>query len=119
MSSTAEEDIHNEVIENCELFLEHSKQERKAIGRRNRQASRIVKRNAEKSAKEIIGIKTQGINSSELRRRKAAGECQCCAWPADRKGSHKTIDCYRCTRMEAGTAPIPEKKMYQITENRI
>jgi hypothetical protein len=29
--STTETDIHNEVIENCELYLEQSKQERKAI----------------------------------------------------------------------------------------
>ena len=32
VSSTSEEDIDNQVIENCELFLEQSKQERKAIG---------------------------------------------------------------------------------------
>jgi len=38
--------IHNEVVENCQLFLEQSKQERKANGRRNRQASRVVKRKA-------------------------------------------------------------------------
>jgi hypothetical protein len=33
--STTETDIHNKVIENCETFLEQSKQERKAIGRKN------------------------------------------------------------------------------------
>jgi len=65
--STSEEDIHNEVIENYELFLEQSKQERKAIGRRNRQASRIVKRNDKKSAKKIFGIQTRGVNGFELR----------------------------------------------------
>jgi len=32
VSSTLENAIHNEVIENCKLFLEQSKQERKAIG---------------------------------------------------------------------------------------
>jgi hypothetical protein len=32
--STTETDIHNEVIDNCEIFLEQSKQERKAIGHR-------------------------------------------------------------------------------------
>jgi hypothetical protein len=33
--STTETDIHNEVIDNCEIFLEQSKSESKAIGRRN------------------------------------------------------------------------------------
>jgi hypothetical protein len=32
--STSATDIHNELIENCELFLEQSKQERKAIERK-------------------------------------------------------------------------------------
>lgn len=31
---------------------------------------------------------TEGIDSSELERRKAAGECLTCALPSDRKGSH-------------------------------
>jgi len=42
--STTETNIHNEVIENCKLFLEQSRQERKAIGRKTREASRVVKR---------------------------------------------------------------------------
>jgi hypothetical protein len=41
--SISETNIHNEVIENCELFLEQSKQERKAIGRQTRQVSRAIK----------------------------------------------------------------------------
>jgi hypothetical protein len=49
--STTETDIHNEVIDNCEIFLEQSKQERRAIGRRTRQASRVAKRKANMEAK--------------------------------------------------------------------
>jgi len=116
MSSTSEEDIHNEVIENCEDFLRHSKQERKAIGRKNRQASRVIKRKAKKLAKGAIktfGTQTQGIDGSELRQRKIAGECQRCAWPGHGKGAHKTINYFRWIRKENGTAPIPEKKRYQ------
>jgi hypothetical protein len=113
--STTETDIHNEVIDNCETFLQQSQQERKAIGRFTRQASRVVKRKAERKANKkkpikTFGTQTAGIDGSELRRRKAAGECQRCAWPQDRKGSHKTLDCFRWKRLEKGTAPFPKKK---------
>jgi len=56
---------------------------------------------------------TDGIDKSELDRRKAAGECQRCAWPGDRKGAHKTMDCYRWKRVEKGTAPFSKPKAYQ------
>jgi hypothetical protein len=111
--STTETDIHNEVIDNCEEFLEQSKQERKAIGRFTRQQSRVVKRNANKRKPiKTFGTQTEGIDGNELRRRKAAGECQRCAWPADRKGSHKTLDCFRWKRVEKGTAPFPKNEKY-------
>jgi hypothetical protein len=111
--STTETDIHNEVIDNCEAFLEQSKQERKALGRFTRQASKVVKRKANKKKPiKTFGTQTEGIDGNELRRRKAAGECQRCAWPRDRKGSHKTLDCFRWKRLEKGTAPFPKKKIY-------
>jgi hypothetical protein len=88
--STSETSIHNEVIKNCKLFLEQSKKERKAIGRTTRQSSRIIKNKAQ--AIKTFGTQTQGINGSELRRKKTAGECQRCAWPRDRKGIHTTLD---------------------------
>jgi hypothetical protein len=117
--STTESDIHNEIIDNCEAFIAQSQEERKALGRVTRQASRKVKkridrkekRKAKKSIK-TFGTQTEGIDGSELRRRKAAGECQRCAWPQDRKGSHKTLDCFRWKRLEKGTAPFPRKKQY-------
>jgi hypothetical protein len=109
--STTETDIHNEVIDNCEISLEQSKQERKAIGRLTRQASRVVKRKANKKKSiKTFGTQTEGIDGTELRRRAAAGECQRCAWPRDRKGSHKTINCFRWKRLEKGTAPFPRKQ---------
>jgi hypothetical protein len=109
--STTEMNIHNEVIDNCEAFLEQSKQERKAIGRFTWQSSRVVKprANGKKPIKPFV-TETEGIDGSELRRRKAAGECQRCAWPRDRKGSQKTLDCFRWKRLEKGTAPFPKKK---------
>jgi hypothetical protein len=109
--STIDTDIYNEVIDNCEAFLEQSKQERKNIERSTRQASRVVKRKANKKKPvKTYGTQTEGIDGNELRRCKAAGECQRCAWPRDRKGSHKTLDCFRWKQLEKGTAPFPKKK---------
>ena len=113
--STTETDIHNEIINNCEAFLEQSQQERKTVGRFTRNASRVIKRKADRKFKKAIktfGTQTEGIDGNELRRRKAAGECQRCAWPRDRKGSHKTLDCFRWKRLEKGTAPFPKRKNY-------
>jgi hypothetical protein len=103
--STTESDIHNEIINNCEAFLEQSKQERKTVGRFTRNASRVIKRKADRKVNKkkpikTYGTQTEGIEGSELRRRKAAGECQRCAWPQDRRGSHKTLDCFRWKRLE-------------------
>jgi hypothetical protein len=115
--STTESDIHNEIIDNCEAFLAQSQEERKAVGRLTRQVSRRVEKKADRIAKRkakkpirTFGTQTEGIDGHELRRRKAAGECQRCAWPQDRKGSHKTLDCFRWKRIEKGTAPFPKKK---------
>jgi hypothetical protein len=107
--STTESEIHNEVIENCEAFLEQSQKERKALGRRNQQASRIVKKKAKKEDKSTLktfGTQTQGISGGELRRREAAGECQRCACPQDLKGSHRTLDCRRPAKFKKGTAKV-------------
>jgi hypothetical protein len=56
---------------------------------------------------------TAGIDSSELQRRKAAGECLRCAWPSDRKGSHRVADCRRPIKLDKGTAAFPKAKEYQ------
>jgi hypothetical protein len=115
--STTETDIHNEIINNFEAFLKQSQQERKTVGRFTRNASRVIKRKAERKDNKnkpikTFGTQTEGIEGSKLRRRKAAGECQRCAWPQDRKGSHKTLDCFRWKRLEKGTAPFPKRKNY-------
>jgi hypothetical protein len=36
-----------------------------------------------------------------------------CAWAADRKGNHTTMDCYRQIRTKTGTANFPKAKDYQ------
>jgi hypothetical protein len=57
--------------------------------------------------------KTAGIDSSELQRRKSAGECLRCAWPSDRKGTHRVADCVRPIKLNKGTAAFPKAKEYQ------
>ena len=57
--------------------------------------------------------KTEGIEPSEVQRRKAVGECLRCAWPSDRKGSHRVKDCIRPIKLDKGTASYPKAKEYQ------
>jgi hypothetical protein len=59
-----------------------------------------------------FAMQTNGIPQAELDRRKKARECMRCGWPADRKGNHKTIDCYRPVKTDAGTANFPRAKEY-------
>jgi hypothetical protein len=54
--------------------------------------------------------KTAGIDEAELSRRKAAGECLRCAWPSDRKGSHRVAECRRPIKLERGVAGFPKAK---------
>jgi hypothetical protein len=83
---TSKTDIHNEVIDDCEVLLEQSNQERKPLGHVTRQASRVIKRKANKKKPiKTFGTETEGIDGNELRPRKEAGLCQRCAWPTDMK----------------------------------
>jgi hypothetical protein len=104
--STTEDDIHNEVMENCKLFMEQSKPERKAIGRKSLIARRVLKIKNDKKRKNVKSVRTQteGIDGLELERRKAAPDCQHCAWPRDRKGSQKTFDCFRWKKIREGNS---------------
>jgi len=57
--------------------------------------------------------KTEEIESSEIERRKSAGECLRCAWPSERKGNHRVKDCIRPIKLDKGTATFPKAKEYQ------
>jgi len=57
--------------------------------------------------------KIEGISGDELDRRRKEKECLRCAWPADRKGKHKTKDCYRPIKLDKGTADFPKARAYQ------
>jgi len=53
-----------------------------------------------------------GIDRAELRRREKERECLRCAFPDNRKGSHRTADCRRSIRLKKGTAFLPKTKGY-------
>jgi hypothetical protein len=57
--------------------------------------------------------KTARIDAMEIEQRKPAGECLRCAWPSDRKGSHRVKDCIRTIELDKGTASYPNAKEYQ------
>ena len=82
-------------------------------GRQNNKKQSDQKFKPRNESNKPYAQQTEGIEKSELDRRKAAGECQRCAWPGDRKGAHKTVDCFRWARKEIGTAPFPKAKEYQ------
>jgi len=87
---------------------DYSKREKKS-----RKSERTNKKKFQENRPERDNTKTEGIDSSELQRRKAAGECIRCAWPSDRKGNHRVADCLRPTKLDKGTASLPKAKEYQ------
>jgi len=58
-------------------------------------------------------VEIEGVEISEIKRRKAADECLRCAWPSDRKGIHWIKDCRRPIKLDKGTAPYARKNQYQ------
>jgi hypothetical protein len=56
--------------------------------------------------------RTAGIDQTEIARRKETGECLRCAWPSDKKGSHRAADCSRPIKLDNGTAGFPKTKEY-------
>jgi len=71
-----------------------------------------VSKEESKSENDGVYSKTYGIIESEIQRRKSSGECLCCAWFADSKGSHRVKDCIRPIKLGEGTAAIPKSKKY-------
>jgi len=76
-----------------------------------RKAKRISKDVATNMRKDYC--KTEGIDKSEIQRRKAANERLRCAWPSDTRGSHRVKDCIRRIRLDKGTAIFLKDRNYQ------
>jgi len=126
----AEDRRINQVLDDTEQYLRQSRRLREiaalkvsvttSTGRIN--ATRISKKYLKKSnwvpkvdttSREGYFSKIEGIDSSELSRRKAASECLRCAWPSDRKGNHRVRDCRRQITLDRGTAEIYNKEKYR------
>jgi len=76
--------------------------------RKNQQISKDVAVNKNNDFSKIAGI-----DISEIRRRRAAGECLRCAWPSNRKGNHRVKDCRRQIKLDKETAIFPRDRNYQ------
>jgi len=114
----------NKVLQECEEFLWNSRHQRriallKASGKTNasRDSFSKVTNKANRIQKHPLRVNnnrshkdTEGICASELQRRQTEGECLRCAWPSDRKGSHRVRDCRRPIKLDNGTAEYKGKK---------
>jgi len=63
-------------------------------------------------------LKTEGIDNAEIQRRKREGECLRCAWPANRKGSHRVADCRRPIKLDKGSALFPNSQGHQKSNHQ-
>jgi len=148
-SNSQEEKKQDQVLKECEDFLQESKKQRevaalKISGRTStgqinplkatKDSFRVYK-NLEKERRtrkreaapesrrtafsfSTVHIATEGIDSSEISRRKAVGECLRCAWPSDRKGAHQVKNCRRAIKLDKGTANFPKAKRNQQKDLR-
>jgi len=111
------------ILSAAEHFLEESIEARKDYASKRSRSTHpgrinpVLQTNQQlKQAKKQKGVvqnystQTEGTEASELRRRKAADQCERCAWPQDLKGGHDTLDCYWWTHLNKGTAPISKSK---------
>ena len=127
-----EESRQDQVLRECEEFLRKSRRERDIATLRSegtRQTGRINSTPISKRAlrkrdtyrkKSTAAVEkpslVEGVNKTEIQRRKASGECLRCAWPSDRKGFHYVKDCRRPIKLDKGTAYFREKGKYQNIE---
>jgi hypothetical protein len=115
-----EETRQDQILMECEEFLQESRKLRAKekvntakLNRINPLASTKKSLRIEKKRKTKDYSKTEGISETEIQRWKIAGECLCCAWPSDRKGTHRVKDCNRRIKLDKGTANYPTDKEYQ------
>jgi hypothetical protein len=120
------------ILEECEEYLKDSRRLReiaalKATGRTltgrinptpiSKKYLRKKDRASRKQPKQKkVHPGTEGIESSEIERRRVTGKCLRCAWPIDRKGAHQVKDCRRPIKLNRGTASYPKAKDYQEFE---
>jgi len=104
----AEDQRIDQVLDNTEQYLRESRQLREIAAlktsgttttgrvdplKRSKKSLRSTQRISKDVATNKDSCKIEGIEVSEIRRRKAADDCLRCAWPSDRKGNHRVKDC--------------------------
>jgi hypothetical protein len=128
--TTKEEDHQDKILKECEKYLKDSRRLREiaalkatgktltgfinpmAISKKHlRKRDRYKRKLAEPPKKGLP--ETAGIDEAEIKRRKGNGECLRCAWPSDRKGTHRVKDCRRPIKLNKGTASFAKAKSYQ------
>jgi hypothetical protein len=57
--------------------------------------------------------RTEGIEATEIQGGMNATECLRCAWPSDRKGTHRVKDCIRPINLDKGNASYPKGRNWQ------
>jgi len=117
----------DQVLDIAEEYLKESRRLREIVASKASGKTKAGQRNPSKVSKKYLKkserrprvdtirpqrdlSKTEGIDVSEISRRKIAGECLRCAWPSDRKGNHRVKDCRRPIKLGKGTAQFPNKK---------
>ena len=117
----SENDQHCRIIQSTERFISRSRRERRKLEKQKQSdpSSRTTSGQVPVKRSNQDFSKTEGIDPSELSRRKAAEECLRCAWPSDRKGNHRVKDCRRKIKLDKGMANFPKAKVYQTEENGI
>jgi len=126
----SKEDHQDKILKECEEYLKDSQRLRniaalKATGKTLTglinptpiSKKRLYKKDRSQRIRRTRPVqkksKTAVIDEPEIQRRKEAGECLRCAWPADRKGFHRVKDCNRPIKLVEGTAAFPKSKKYQ------
>jgi hypothetical protein len=126
----SKEDHQDKILKECEKYLKDSRRLReisalkatgktltgfinpKAISKKHlRRKDRYKRKLAEPPKKGLP--ETAGIDEAEIKRRNENGEWLRCAWPSDRKGSHRVKDCRRPIKLNKGTASFAKAKSYQ------
>jgi hypothetical protein len=118
-----EDQRQDKILAECKEFLKDSKRLReiaslKAKGRTSSgrinptTISKERLRKKDRRPKKAVRPETAGIDTVELQRRQRTGECLRCAWPSDRKGSHRVADCRRPIKLDKGTKCFPKAKEY-------
>lgn len=126
---TSHDDNKDKILQDCERFLRQSKKQKKGLTRscrKQRQKDITLKQRKpdhkirkDKKGKKTYLSQTNGIQKRELDRCKAARECQQCASPQGRQGSHKTLHCFRWIGMEKGKAPFPKNRHNKEIGSRV